>query len=136
MDCQQAQESILESLIERLDAEEGRALERHVADCEACGSFAKVHGRLDAMLAAAVPAARLSPGFRNSLRKQIRRDARSAWPEFLPDVAHLLGCALVIVMSLSFVPLPASRVFFWGLAFTLVTFFLQATVRSYLEKVE
>src|SRR5213593_488816 len=99
MDCQEAQESILESLVEPLGAERRRAMDNHIATCGTCRSFAEIQLVLDARLAAAVPTVRLSAGFRTSLRKRIRRDPVSAWPDFLPDLAHLAGCSVATGVS-------------------------------------
>jgi anti-sigma factor RsiW len=136
MNCQQARESMLEFLTERLDPEQGRALELHLANCGACSHFAEVHRMLDARLVAAVPSARLSPAFRSSLMRQIRWDTRPAWPEFLPDIAHLFGCTLAIVLVLLLSPWRAYTVFFVGAALTLVTYFVQAVLRSFFETLE
>jgi hypothetical protein len=136
MDCQETQESILDSLVESPATERYLAMENHLAGCETCSSFAEVQRTLESRLAAAVPQARLSPAFRSALRKRIQCDPEALWPEFLPDVAHLVGCALVIALSVFLLPFPSRSVILAGLAFTSVTYFLQAAVRGALSGLE
>jgi hypothetical protein len=136
MDCQETQESILDSLVESLAAERYLAMENHLARCETCSSFAKVQRTLDSRLAAAVARARLSPAFRSALRKRIQRNPAALWPDFLPDVAHLVGCALVIALSVFLLPFPSRSVILAGLIFTSGTYFLQAALRGALSGLE
>jgi hypothetical protein len=136
MDCRKAQESILASLVEPLEAGQHQAMEDHLADCGACRRFAEVQRALDARLAAAVPAACLSAGFRASLRARIRRDPVSAWPDFLPEVAHLAGCSIAVGLAVVLLPLPAGNVILAGVVFTGLTYLLQAVVRTSLEEPE
>ena len=136
MDCQKAQESILASLVEPLEAGRREAMENHLAACGACRRFAEVQRALDARLAVAVPAACLSAGFRASLRERIRRDPVSAWPDFLPELAHLAGCSIAVALSVFLLPLPAGNVILAGVAFTGLTYFLQTVLRTSLEEPE
>jgi hypothetical protein len=136
MDCQEAQDSIVGSLVERLGDGGRMALEGHIASCDACRNFAETQGRLDARLRALAPPAGLSPGFRASLRKRIRRDPGSAWPDFLPEVAHVAGCAFAVVLAVLLVPRYAGIVIPAGAAITVVTYFLQSALRSALEGLE
>ena len=78
MDCQEAQESILESLVQPLGTDRRQATNNHIATCGSCRSFAQIQRVLDARLAAAVQVADLSAGFRTSLRERIRRESVSA----------------------------------------------------------
>ena len=136
MDCQEVQESILESLAEPLGADRRLATEDHIATCETCRGFAEIQRELDARLAAATPTMCLSAGFRTSLRKRIRRDLVSAWPDFLPELAHLAGCVVAIGGSVFLLPLPARAVILAGAAFTGLTYFLQTVLRTSLEGME
>src|SRR6266542_3234498 len=136
MNCQEARESILELLVEPIGADRRRAMENHVATCGTCRGFAEMQRVLDARLTAALPAARLSATFRTGLREKIRRDPASAWPDFLPEIAHLAGCAAAIGMSVFLLPLPAGSVILAGAAFAGVTYFLQSVLRTCLEGLE
>ena len=133
MDCQEAQESILESLVEPLGTDQRQDMDNHIATFGSCRSFAEIQRVLDARLAAAVPTARLSASFRTSIREKIRRDPASAWPDFLPDLAHLAGCSVATGVSVFLFPLSAGSVILAGAAFTGLTFFLQAVLRDSLD---
>jgi len=130
MDCQETQECILESLVEPLEIAERRAMENHLAACDMCTRFFEIQRALDARLATALPPAHLSPSFRTSLRRRIHHVAASSWPDFLPDLAHLAGCAVAVVLLPLFLPWHAGTVVLVGAAFAAVTYFLQAVLRS------
>ena len=136
MDCHEGQESIIESLVEPLDTEQLLALENHIATCSTCAGFAEMQHMLDARLTAAVPAAHLSPAFRGTLKKKLRRDPLTAWPEFLPDLAHFVGCAVAIVLSIFLLPMRPEMVILAGVAFTSLTYLLQAALRTSLDGLE
>src|SRR5882724_8299938 len=101
MNCDEVRETLLDSVAERR-----LEMETHIGTCEECARFARVQRMLDARLTAAVPVASLSPGFRTSLRKKLRQEPASAWPESLPDIAHLAGCVLATALSLILLPQP------------------------------
>jgi predicted anti-sigma-YlaC factor YlaD len=136
MNCEQARETLLDSLTEPVRAEVHQLMEDHIASCEGCRRFAGVQRTIDARLTAAVPAVSLSPGFRSSLRERLDRGQIPSWPESLPDIAHLAGCALGIVLLLLILPQYAKTVLLAGSAFTVVTYFAQAVVRSSVEQLE
>src|SRR6266478_6574197 len=136
MDCRETQESILESLVEPLGDDRRRAMENHLAICGACRGFAEIQRALDARLVAATPDVRLSADFRRSLREKIRRDSVWAWPDFLPELAHLAGCSVATGVSVFVLPLPAGSVIVAGAVFTVVTYFLQTVLRTSLEELE
>jgi hypothetical protein len=134
MDCLEVQESILDSLVEPLVTERRLAMENHTASCRTCSGFAEIQRMLDARLAAAVSTASLSPGFRTSLKSKLCRDSVPAWPDFLPDLAHLAGCVFAIVLSLYLLPQYSGTLVRAGMALTAVTYFLQASLRSYFDE--
>src|SRR3974390_2730497 len=136
MDCQQAQESILESFIEPFDQEQGMALERHFAICDVCRHFAETQRKLDARLAEAFPAVHLSPAFRTGLKALIRRDPLSSWPDFLPDLAHLGGCLAALVILELALPRYSGTIVLASAAFTGLTYFFQAVLRGSLDSTE
>jgi anti-sigma factor RsiW len=136
VDCQQAQETILEWLIEPLDEEQTMALERHLASCEICRSFAETQRKLDARLAEAFSGADLSPAFRTRLKARIGRDPVSSWPDFLPDLAHVGGCVAATLVLVFVLPLYSGTVILASCAFTALTFFLQAVLRGFLDSLE
>ena len=136
MNCEQVRETLLDSLIEPVRAEVHLLMEEHLAGCEACRRFADVQRTLDARLTETVRPVSLSPGFRSSLRERLDRRHIPSWPESLPDIAHLVGCALGIVLLLLIVPQYSRIVLLAGSGFTVVTYFVQAVVRSSLERLE
>ena len=136
MTCEQARKTLLDSLIEPIRAEVRLLLQEHIASCDACRQFEDVQRLLDARLTAAVPPVSLSPGFRSSLRERLHHRHSPSWPEFLPDIAHLVGCVLGIVLLLLVLSQYSGTVLKAGLGFTVVTYFIQAVVRSSLDRLE
>lgn len=136
MNCEQARVTLLDSLTEPVPAEVHLLMEDHIASCEACSRFAGVQRTIDARLTATVPAVSLSPGFRSSLRERLDHRQIPSWPESLPDIAHLAGCALGTVLLLLILPQYSRTVLLAGSGFTVVTYFVQAVVRSSVERLE
>jgi hypothetical protein len=134
MDCTEAQESILESLISPVTDEQRLRLTRHIAACLSCRGFQEVQREIDKRLTEALPSTGLSAGWRDSLKRKVRGDPLSAWPDFLPDVAHLIGCAIGITLSLELVPWHPRTILLAGITFTVFTYILQAVLRSYIER--
>lgn len=136
MNCEDAHEALLDSLAGRIRAELNQLMENHVRSCEACRRFAEVQRALDVRLAAAVSGASLSSGFRSSLRARLNDPHIPNWPESLPDIAHLVGCALAILLLLAALPQYSRTILLGGTGFTAVTYFIQAVLRSSLERLE
>jgi hypothetical protein len=87
-------------------------------------------------LAEAFQAAHLSPAFRTGLKARIHKDPLSSWPDFLPDLAHLGGClAALVILEFAF-PRYSRTVVLVTVAFTGLTYFLQAVLRSSLDSTE
>jgi hypothetical protein len=133
MDCREAQEQILESLAETGPRANAPDLAAHVAGCDACRNFSETQFRLDLRLSAAISAPPLSATFRTSLAKKLRGEPSRVWLEFLPDVAHLAGCACATALCLLMLPFAAGPVLLAGLAFTVVTYFVQGVLQGSLE---
>ena len=136
MNCEQVRESALDSLDGPMGAGPRLLMEKHVATCDACRRFTELQQRIDARLTAAVPVASLSPGFRRSLQQKIDASAASSWSESLPDIAHLAGCALAILVLLLVLPQYSRTLLVTGAGFTTVTYFLQAVLRTSLETLD
>ena len=136
MDCREAQEQILESLAESQPGEVATGLERHLSGCDACRSFLEAQRNLDLQLSRAISAPPLSPRFRQSVMADLRREPYYAWPESLPDKAHLAGCLCAIALSIWILPFSAGSMLSIGLVFTLATFFIHSVVWSALESWE
>jgi predicted anti-sigma-YlaC factor YlaD len=136
MDCPQAQEQILDSLAVPQTAASAADLDHHIAECDKCRCFFEVQQQLDLQLSLAISAPSLSPRFRQSVIENLRPQPYDLWPEFLPDRAHFAGCIFATALSIWILPFPAGSIFLAGLAFTLVTYFVQAVVRGSLESLE
>src|SRR5262245_60450361 len=136
MNCQEAREILLESLAGTVADGMELLMEDHVASCETCRRFAEVQRSLDARLTAAVPLVSLSSDFRSSLQTRLNERPLRTWSESLPDIAHLTGCALAIALLLLVIPQYSRTVLLAGTGFTAVTYFLQAVLRSSLERLE
>src|ERR1044071_6482331 len=104
MSCEQARETLLGSFTGPILPGVNLAMEDHIATCEACRQFARLHQTLEGRLTEAVAHPSLSPGFRSSLREKLDRPRIPFWPDSLPDIAHLVGCTLGIVLLLLVVP--------------------------------
>jgi hypothetical protein len=136
MNCEQARETLLDSLIEPVPAEVHVLLEDHLLGCEACRRFAGVQRSIDARLTATVPTVSLSAGFQSSVREKLDHRKVPIWAESLPDIAHLAGCALGILLLLLILPQYSRAVLVAGSRFTVVTYFVQAVVRSSVDRLE
>jgi hypothetical protein len=75
-------------------------------------------------------AANLSPAFREALGKRLGNEGRFAWPDFLPDIAHLAGCVTATLVSVFVLPWPAAPVLVAGAILTGFTYLLQAKLRD------
>lgn len=133
MDCREAQEQVLDSLAQASPATAMGDIETHLAECSDCRTFAETHLMLDRRLQRALPAPSLSPAFRLSLMRRIRRDPLVVWPEFLPDMAHLAGCVVAIVPCLLMLPWPAGSVILGGAVLAFATYLVQSAIRGSIE---
>ena len=131
MDCKKAQEEILESFDEM--GTSGGELAAHLAGCGHCRTLFESQSALDRQLTAIISAPALSPAFRTSLLKKLRREPLSVWPAFLPDVAHLAGCVGATALCTWLLPFASGVVMLAGLAATLVTYFFQSVLQGSLE---
>jgi predicted anti-sigma-YlaC factor YlaD len=133
MDCREAQEQILESLTEPRLGRNSAELDHHLAECENCRRFFETQRHLDLQLSVAISAPPLNPQFRKSVMEKARREPYSIWHEFLPDKAHLAGCACATALSIWILPFSPGSIFLAGSVFTLATYFIQSALRGALE---
>jgi hypothetical protein len=129
MDCREAREHILEGLADDTATQ-------HIDSCVQCRRFRETQAELDRQLSASISQPSLSPRFRAMLMKKIRAESSAAWPDFLPDVAHLAGGLGATLACLLIVPFGAGQVIAAGAAFTVGTYLLQCVVRDALENWE
>jgi len=121
MNCEQTRQTLLDSLDGPITAQLRLLMENHIAACEECRWFAEVQRMVDARLTAAVPVASLSSGFRRSLQQKLNDPLVPTWPESLPDVAHLAGCAVAVLLLLLVMPRYSRTVLLAGGGFTVIT---------------
>ncbi len=130
MECQEAQEEILDSFDEAKSAGRQRALEAHLAECRDCAGFAARQKALDARLTQLLTAPQISPAFRSALGRKIRRESAPLWSEALPDVLHFAGCGAATVLSAVVLPYTPSMVFAVGAAAALLTYLPLTAMRN------
>jgi hypothetical protein len=114
MDCAEAQDLLLDELDAALEPAARRAALHHFDGCEPCRAFAALQRRLDAELRAGVPALVLDAGFRRSL--DARLAVRQPWPEWLPELAYVVGAPLATAASVLALPFPLSSTWWIGSA--------------------
>src|SRR5712692_4547039 len=134
MDCHETQERLLESFEGALSPLEKGQLERHLSECAECARFAALQSQLDLGLRERIAAPQLSSGFQSGLQARIARQPREPWPEWLPDVAHLIGCAVAIGSCALLLPLPVPVVLGAGILVAFLTYSLQTLLVGALEE--
>lgn len=121
MDCQRAQDEILEAFDTARPADVQAAVDVHVADCAECAAFARKQRALDRRLATMLVPPRLTPRARAAVRERARRERQLFWSDLLPDVVHFASCGVVTVISLFLLPLSTPVVLGLGVIGTLFT---------------
>lgn len=111
MDCNGAQDLALDEIDGRLEPSQRPELLRHLAGCEACREFANLQRRLDAELRTSLATPPLDGHFRPALGRRLRGEP---WPDWLPDLAYLLGAALATAATVLALPLPAASTWWIG----------------------
>ena len=114
MDCTEAQELLLDELDAPLEPAERREALHHLDGCEPCRAFAALQRQLDAELQVGVPVLVLDAGFRRRL--DVHLAARQPWPEWLPELAYVVGAALATAASVLALPFPVSSTWWIGTA--------------------
>lgn len=133
MECSEIQERLLESFDGILSPLEKSQLEAHISGCPECAQFAALHTQLDRRLSQDISVPELSSGFRAALRARIAGEQRERWPDWLPDVAHLAGSAVAIVLCALLLPLPVPAVLATGVLVAFLAYALQTLLISALE---
>ena len=114
MDCTQARDLLLDELDAPLDPAARLEVLHHLDDCETCRAFAALQRQLDAELRDGVPALVPDAGFRRTL--DVRLAVRQPWPEWLPELAYVVGAALATAASVLALPFPVSSTWWIGSA--------------------
>ena len=128
MNCTEYREHLLDSVGQELTT----VVKDHLAVCVECRHLNEIQLALHASFLPA-SAERLNPEFRQALGKRLAQEGVFNWPDFLPDIAHLSGCAIATLVSVFILPWPAAPVLIAGAAFTGVTYFVQAKLRDAIQ---
>jgi anti-sigma factor RsiW len=134
MDCHETQERLLESFEGAVSPLEKAQLDRHLAECAECTRFAVLQIQLDLRLREGIAAPQLSSSFRAGLQARIARQQREPWPDWLPDLAHLIGSVVAIGSCALLLPVPLPVVLGTGILVAFLTYSLQTLLVSALEQ--
>jgi hypothetical protein len=129
MECRNVEEAILDSL-------EGSGTAGGQREIDACTAFAARQESLDARLGKLLVPPEMSPEFRKTLRKRIRREAMQSWADSLPDRVHFVSCGFATVLCAIVMPFNPAAVLIAGAAATVVTYILMTAVRNFFESTE
>jgi anti-sigma factor RsiW len=135
MDCQTAQEEILDSYEAGVRGL-GPLIEAHLLGCPDCARFAARQQAVDARLAKALVTPAMSPSVRADLRRTIRRETRSSWSDRLPDIVHFASCGVATLCCAFLLPFDAATTVGAGTTAALLTYILLTTVRNSFEDIE
>jgi hypothetical protein len=118
-----------EQLLDSIGQQHTTVVKDHLSVCLECQRFDEDQLALHARFVVA-SASNLSPAFRRALGERLAQERPFAWPDFLPDIAHLTGCISATLVSVFVLPWPALQILVTGAAFTGLTYFLQAKLRD------
>ena len=121
MDCERAQDEILEACDTARPAEVQAAVAAHVADCADCAVFARKQRTLDRQLASMLVSPQLTPRVRAAVRERVRGERQLFWSDLLPDLVHFASCGIVMVIGLVWLPISAPVVLSLGAIGTVLT---------------
>lgn len=136
MDCQTAQEQILDPFDEPRSVGNQQAIDAHLANCLTCAGFAAKQKTIDARLNAMLTAPEMSPALRSFLLKRIRWERMRFWSEALPDIVHFASCAGATVVCSLIVPFGTAVIFAAGTITALLAYIMLTIVRDSLQDVE
>jgi anti-sigma factor RsiW len=136
MDCQHAQDAIVESFIEAMPTDVMAAVEAHAKGCPECGAFAERQRVLDGRLRAMLAPPLVSPRFRAAIRERVRHERPMFWTDLLPDVVHFASCGVVTILGLVWLPLSASVVLAVAAAVTVLAHVVLTAAHDSLDAVE
>jgi predicted anti-sigma-YlaC factor YlaD len=136
MDCQRAQDEILESFIEPRPADVQAVLEAHLASCAMCTAFAEKQRAIDRRLASLLTPPIVSPRFRAAVHERVRHEQPIFWSDFLPDAVHFASCGVVTILGLVWLPLSASVVLTVAAAGTVLAHIVLTAMHDSLDAAE
>jgi hypothetical protein len=135
MECARIQDELLEAMIEPRPASTQAFIAEHLRTCADCAHFAAIQQGIDDGLTAALRAPAMRPQLRALVRDRIRHEpVPTTWPDFLPDIVHLVGCGVVTLVSLAILPFNPAIVIGVGLVGTTLSHAALNAARSVLEE--
>jgi len=134
MNCQDAEEKLLEGFDGALSPDDRRRLENHLTACPECTEFNNLLIALHVGLKEAITTPRLSAGFRTALQAKMERQSRELWLDWLPDATYVAGSVAAIVYCVCLLPFPASVVLWIGVLTAAIGYSFQALLLGSLEE--
>lgn len=110
MECNRAQDLVLDELDGALDEALLDELRRHLDGCPVCQAFAALQRRLDTSLREGVPGLAPRAGFERRVGERLG----AAWPEWLPELAYVAGAVLATLACVLALPFPLANTWWIG----------------------
>ena len=135
MDCERAQEWILESFDEHRPATMAMPAEMasHLHDCPGCQQFLARQQSIDARLTAMLPSPALSPAIVDHVRAQVREASPSFWRDNAPDLVHFASGGIATIWCALAFPFDTATVLAAGASIVLASYALLTAARHSLE---
>jgi anti-sigma factor RsiW len=134
MDCRETQNRLLECVDNEPPFLENSHLQQHISECSECKQYAALLREFDLRLREEIVAPQLSSGFRARLRGEMSNRRKEAWPDWLPDVAHLAGSGLAVGCCAVLLPFPVPVILGAGALSAFLAYSLQTLLVSNLEE--
>jgi hypothetical protein len=127
--CVEAQAAILDHL---MGLEHSSVWQPHVEECDCCREFLSAQRELEQGLMSEARVV-LSIPRSNRVVRPVSPAAEPSWADWWPDAAHVAGCSVATILLFVILPsevAPRGVVLAGGLAFTCISYFLQALLRE------
>ena len=134
MNCQEAEQLILDALETPLSAAERKSVDEHCSHCSACAQFAAVQSELDQRLRRFITAPALNTEFRNHLMQRIRGRQRATIPAWSPDVAYSVGAFVGLIVSSIVLPFRPETVLTLGVVICAAAYLLQSLIFEFVNE--
>ena len=128
MNCQEAEQLILDALETPLSAAERKSVDEHCSHCSACAQFAAAQSELDQRLRRFITAPALNTEFRNHLMQRIRGRQRATISTWSPDVAYSVGAFVALIVSSIVLPFRPETVLTLGVVICVAAYLLQLLI--------
>jgi anti-sigma factor RsiW len=112
MDCTQVEDLLVAQLDAPDTPAEESELRHHLEGCDRCRAFAALQRQIDAELADGAPVLLLDARFRRAVEARVA--VQRLWPEWLPDLAYVVGGAFATAATILALPFPVSGTWWIG----------------------